>query len=79
MPKAKEYYVNSSGQMESRDVGRDEDALVKGKAQDARGLASKVKSDAFVPPKMEPGEDSASYSRRVASARAAHNQRKAMK
>ena len=79
MPKAVEYFRNEKGQTETRVVGQDEDLVTKGRAQDASGLGSRVKSDAFVPPKMEAGEDSAAYSARVARARAAHNQKKAMK
>lgn len=48
------------------------------KLQDTKGLGSKAK-DAFVPPKMNPNEDSAAYSERVRKAREAHNQKKAMK
>ena len=79
MPKQIEYFTNERGQREGRVVGQDEDLVAKAKAQDASGLGSKVKSDAFVPPKMEPVEDSAAYSARVARARAVHNQKKAMK
>ena len=78
MPKGTDYYADSSGRLTSRVVGQDEEALVKGKAQDASGLGSKVKSSAFVPPRMEPNEDSAKYSARVAKAREAWNQRRAM-
>lgn len=55
-----------------RTVGRDEDVVDKAKAQDASRLGSRVKpigAGVFVPPKMNPGEDSSSYSARVAAAR----------
>jgi hypothetical protein len=63
----------------TRETGTDENVTSKARLQSASGLGSVVKSDAFVPPKMEPNEDSAKYSARVARAREAHNQRRAMR
>ena len=85
MPKKIEYFRNEKGQTESREVGQDENALLKGKAQDASGLGSRVSGSAFKPPKMEQGESSSSYAARVASARREHEaaqvagQKKALK
>lgn len=79
MPKKTERYRDSMGNLQTRVVGQDEKLLDKGAAQDASGLGSKVKSDAFTPPKMEPNEPSASYSERVRKAREAYNQKRAMK
>ena len=78
MPKSVERYKDSTNRTQTRVVGQDENALVKGAAQDASGLGSRVKSSGFVPPKMEPNEDSSKYSARVAKAREAWNQKKAM-
>lgn len=58
--------------------GSSADRATAARAQDARGLASKVKASPFVPPRMEPNEDSAAYAARVARAREAYNQKKAM-
>ena len=72
MPKASEQYYDSTGKLQRRETGADEDAIMKGKSQDASGLGSKVSGSAFKPPKMNPGEDSSSYAARVAAARRAH-------
>lgn len=79
MPKSTERTYNpNTRRIDTRTVGQDENLLAKGEAQDASGLGSKVKSDAFVPPRMEPNESSSAYSERVRKAREAHNQRRAM-
>lgn len=70
MPKeTKREYDAANREYYGREVGQDEDALVKGKAQDASGLGSKVTGTAFKPPKMNAGESSSAYAARVASAR----------
>ncbi len=79
MPKSTEQYWNRAlNRYESREVGTDDDIVAKAKAQDASGLGSRVKSSPFVPPKMDPNEDSFKYSERVRKAREAWSQRKAM-
>lgn len=85
MPKSTEDLYRDGQRVGSREVGQDEDALVKGKAQDAKGLGSKVKGTAFTPPRMNPGEGASAYSARVAAARrefdaaAAEGQKAALK
>jgi hypothetical protein len=79
MPKSTEQYYNRAlNRYETREVGTDDDIVSKAKSQDASGLGGRVKASPFVPPKMEPNEDSSKYSSRVAKAREAWNQRKAM-
>lgn len=80
MPKGTEDLYDANGRnIGRRETGQDEDRITAARAQNTSGLASKVKPDAFVPPKMEPNEDSSRYSARVAAARAAWTQKKAMK
>lgn len=79
MAKKTEQYYDGQGRLQTREIGTDDDLQAKAKSQDTRGLATKVKADPFVPPRMEPNEDSAAYSARVARARDAHRQSQAMK
>lgn len=50
MPKKTEQYYDSQGRLRTREVGQDEDVVVKAKLQDASGLAAKTGTSATASP-----------------------------
>lgn len=72
---------NARVQTRFKGTGTDFGAMKDAKRQDVSGLAATIKAgqDQFKPPKQMEGEDSAAYGARVAQARAAYRQQKAMK
>lgn len=66
----REYYKDSMGRRTSRE---------RTSAEDVASAGLENLSDDFKPPKQNPGEGPGDYGRRVAAAREAHRQRKAMR
>jgi hypothetical protein len=77
-----EYYRDSQGREQTRkrtSSGDVSDAQSRARMGTTAGAGLGNLSDDFKPPKQNPGEGPADYGRRVAQAREAHRQRKAMR
>lgn len=78
----REYYKDSMGRRTSRERTSAEDvasAESRARMGSTAGAGLGNLSDDFKPPKQNPGEGPGDYGRRVAAAREAHRQRKAMR